>query len=186
MAVGSLVERVSLGVIGRARTTGEVVGAVSVAVNGLLAEAPPPSPVAPAFALDVARGVIRGASHVGGDLRSAAEGMVIGMLRGTAPDAEALRTIRTTVRSLVHATASAGGDLGGAARGAVDGAIVGARELGVDTAAAAAAAARVALGTAAAVGGAPEDAVQVATRAISGLEAGALPRNGHGRSLRRH
>jgi len=176
MTPGAIVARAALGVIGGARATAEVVTAVACAVDDLLASTPVPAPVAPAFALDVARGVIRGARHVGADLESAAEGMVIGMLRGTAPrGVEPIGTIRTAVRSLVHAAVSAGDDLGGAARGAVEGAIAGARELGVDAAPAAAAAARVALGTAAAIGAAPADAVQIAAREIAALEAAVPP-----------
>lgn len=171
-----LADRVKLGVIGSARSTEEVVDAVTQTIGELI-PARRGGVGEPALAPEIARGVIRGARHVGGDIQSAAAGMVIGMLRGAAERGdEPLTALRATAGSLVHETAAAGGHLGGAAQGVVEGAISAARELGIDVRTAASAAAGAAVSAAASVNAAAGDEVtRTTTSVIAGVEVRATP-----------
>ncbi|MCU0786590.1 MAG: hypothetical protein MUC91_00115 [Verrucomicrobia bacterium] len=88
----------------------------------------------------VASGAIHGVAQVGADLTQAAQGIMLGVLRGTKQTGkEALDTISHTAQIAIRDTAKVGGDVGAAATGLVVGAIEGAKEIGVSAEDAAAA-----------------------------------------------
>jgi hypothetical protein len=95
---------------------------------------------------DVAGGAVRGSVQIGADLGHAAQGIMVGVLRGTKEaGAEVMGTISHTAHVAIRDTAVVGGNLEAAATGLVQGAIAGAKELGVSAEDAAAAAASGAL-----------------------------------------
>jgi hypothetical protein len=114
---------------------------------------------------DVARGAVRATVQVGADMGHAAQGIMLGVLRGTKEArAEVTSTISHTAHVAIRDTAAAGGDLEVAATGLVRGAIAGAKELGVSAEDAAAAAASGALKAAGEVG---STALQTVRKAVS-------------------
>jgi hypothetical protein len=114
---------------------------------------------------DVARGAVRAAVKVGADLGNAAQGIMLGVLRGTkATGSVVLDTISHTAQVAIRDTAAVGGDVEVAATGLVRGAIAGAKELGISAEDAAAAAVNGALKAAGEVG---STALQTVRRAVS-------------------
>ena len=112
-----------------------------------------------------ASGALRGAALAGVDLRYAAKGIMLGVLRGTTfASAEARDTIGQTAYVVIRNTSELGGNLEAAAIGLVRGAIAGAQELGLSAQEAAEAAANGALKAAGQVG---STAVAAVRKAVS-------------------
>lgn len=114
-------------------------------------------------AAEVGGSAIHGAMEIGCELGAVAQGVLVGVLRGTRVTGEtAMRTISHTAGSAIHQTAELGGDLGGMAKGLVHGAVRGAAELGLDATQAATAAAQGAFDAAYEIGSAAAEKVRKA------------------------
>jgi hypothetical protein len=99
-----------------------------------------------ALTIAVASGAIGGAIKTGCDLELAAEGLIVGILRGTLLVGSEVRdTITRTAGIVITAVVESGGDLESAATGLIRGAIRGAKGIGINSQDAAAAAAAGAL-----------------------------------------
>jgi hypothetical protein len=99
-----------------------------------------------ALTIAVASGAIGGAIKTGCDLELAAQGLVVGILRGTwLVGSEVVDTITRTAGIVIKAVVESGGDPQSAATGLIRGAIHGAKGIGINIQAAAAAAAAGAL-----------------------------------------